>query len=132
MRWYDGYDFLDDSKSDYSQLPLLKVSMYLTSIFRSEIFTSGAIKQYFENGVSDKLMSRLACLMHMGSSSMQQYWSDVEKNLGNQNEMQQKKKGMILTSAKTQSGSEIFPDGNNIFQNISELKDYLIEILLVK
>ncbi len=73
MRWYDGYDFLDDSKSDYLQLALLRVSMYLTSIFRSEIFTSGAIKQYFENAVIDKLMSRLACLMHMGCSSMQQY-----------------------------------------------------------
>jgi|GEM_PF-6730242 len=39
---------------------------------------------------------------------------------------------MILTRAKTQSGSEIFPDENNISKNLSELKDYLIEILLVK
>ena len=60
MRWYDGYDFLDEPKSDYTQLPLLKVSMLLTSIFRSEIFTPGTIKKYLENGVFDKLMARLA------------------------------------------------------------------------
>ena len=60
MRWYDGYDFLDEPKSDYTQLPLLKVSMLLTSIFRSEIFTPRIIKKYLENGVIDKLMSQLA------------------------------------------------------------------------
>ena len=61
MRWYDGYDFLDDPKSDYVELPMLKVSMLLTSIFRSEMFTPRTIKKYLENGVIDKLMARLAC-----------------------------------------------------------------------
>lgn len=62
MRWYDGYDFLEDAKSDYVQLPLLKVSMLLTLIFRSEIFTPYTIKKYLESGVIDKLMSRFASL----------------------------------------------------------------------
>lgn len=59
MRWYDGYDFLDDPKSDYAELPLLKVSMLLTSIFRSEFFTPGTIKKHLENGVIVKLVERL-------------------------------------------------------------------------
>lgn len=65
MRWYDGYDFLDDPKSEYAELPLLKVSMLLTSIFRSEIFTPGTIKKHLENVVIGKLMSRLAYLKDM-------------------------------------------------------------------
>ncbi len=59
MRWYDGYDFLDNPKSDYSELPLLKVSMYLTSIFRSEMFIPDTIKKYLENGIVGKLVARL-------------------------------------------------------------------------
>lgn len=58
MRWYDGYDILEDPKSNYSQLPLLKVSMLLTSIFRSDRFAPGTIKMYLENGVIEKLANR--------------------------------------------------------------------------
>ena len=60
MRWYDGYDFLDDPKSDYAELPILKVSMLLTSIFRSDRFAEGTVQKYLENGVIDELISRLA------------------------------------------------------------------------
>ena len=34
-------------------------------------------------------------------------------------------KSLILTRAKTQAGTEIFPDENNSFEKISELKEYL-------
>ena len=60
MRWYDGYDYLDNPKSDYAQLPLLKVSMLLTSIFRSEIFTPGTVKKYFDNKVIELLIDGIA------------------------------------------------------------------------
>ena len=60
MRWYDGYDFLDDPKSNYAELPMLKVSMLLTSIFRSDIFTPGTIKKYLENRVIDRLIDGIA------------------------------------------------------------------------
>ena len=62
MRWYDGYDFLEDAKSDYSQLPVLNVSMLLTSIFRSEIFTPSTIEKHLNNGVIGKLMERMITL----------------------------------------------------------------------
>jgi hypothetical protein len=59
MRWYDGYDFLEDTKSDYTQLPLLKVSMFLTSIFRADRFSPGTIEQFLENGTIQKIIKRL-------------------------------------------------------------------------
>ena len=58
MRWYEGYDFLENAKSDYSQLPIIKVSMLLTSIFRSDHFSEGTIEKYLKNGVIQKLLER--------------------------------------------------------------------------
>ena len=59
IRWYDGYDSLEDTKSDYSQLPIIKVSMLLTSIFQSEMFCQGTIEKHLQNETIQKLMERL-------------------------------------------------------------------------
>lgn len=40
-------------------------------------------------------------------------------------------KGVILNRAKTQPGSEIFPDEKKIFVSTSDLKQYLTEIIHV-
>ena len=58
-KWYAGQKELQDSDADFSKCSLLKMSMYLTAIFRADRFSDGTIQQCLDNGTLHKLMKRV-------------------------------------------------------------------------
>jgi hypothetical protein len=66
FKWHklqEGLKALKDPTADFSNCNLLQLSMYLTLIFRSDRFSNGTIQQCLDNGVLDKLMSRVEEIM---------------------------------------------------------------------
>ncbi len=59
MAWHEGWKEIHDTKTDYSKCSLLKISMYLTAIFRAERFCDGVIDENFRNRTLDKVFERL-------------------------------------------------------------------------
>jgi hypothetical protein len=63
QKWAEGERALQDLNSEFSTCSLLQLPMYLTLIFRSDRFSNGTIQQCLQNGVLDKLMSRVEEIM---------------------------------------------------------------------
>lgn len=57
--WFEGHQHLKKIDIDYHSLSRLQVSMYLTTIFRSDRFDEGTVEHFHRNGVLQKLLSRL-------------------------------------------------------------------------
>jgi hypothetical protein len=59
MAWQKGWKEIHDTKTDFSNCSLLKISMYLTAIFRADRFCDGVIDENFKNKTLDKIFERL-------------------------------------------------------------------------
>lgn len=72
MTWHSGWKSINDTSFDYSLSSLLDISMYLTAIFRADLFSDGTIEQNFKNGTLDKIFRRLKDERHATNSGFVQ------------------------------------------------------------